>query len=82
MARRTRSVTPTWVLVPCAIVGVALGFIAAASRRRRTITACNTSGFAGDATGEIGDVVRTETPHPTWTAGQKQPPPEGLDIGE
>lgn len=66
--------TPTWALVPCAIAGAGLGYLASMRCRRAAVRTLSSD--RGD-----GKYVLSETPHPLWVPGQKQPPAEGLENG-
>lgn len=83
--RRPQQFTPAWALVSCAIVSVGLGYIYSYRRFRKTTdnNNININSIKQSHSGsDDGDIVQTETPHPSWTPGQNQPRPEGLDKGE
>lgn len=76
MAQRSQLTTQACLILPFAVVSFGLGYFAS-SRRRKAIAEL------GDAISDESDVdvVQVQTPHPDWTPGQKQPPPQGLDKG-
>lgn len=75
MARGIQLSSLAWVVVPSAAFAVGLGCRAITASLRKKSTARGSNA-------DTPDVVRTETPHPDWTPGQKQPPPEELRAGQ
>ena len=76
MTRKSQLTTHACIILPFAVVSFGLGYFAS-SRRRKTIAE-----HGREISNETdGDVEQVQTPHPAWTPGQKQPPPQGLDKG-
>lgn len=77
MPRKSQLTTQACIILPFAVVSFGLGYFASSQRRK------NNAAYVRVISDEEsdGDVVQVQTPHPAWTPGQNQPPPQGLDTG-